>query len=98
VRVLLVSADFDNRLPAVRRFLARQGVDFPSFLKEGDDMHFINTLSPQWTGALPATFIYDAEGRLRYFHEGKATFALLEDRLLGILSSKAARPAKEGGS
>ena len=46
-----------------------------SYLKTGDDMEFIDRLEPRWTGALPATFIYDGGGSLRDFWEGKASYA-----------------------
>src|SRR5262245_39634489 len=55
LRVVLVSADFDESLPQARAFLADHGVDFPSYHKTGDDMQFINTLDSLWTGALPVT-------------------------------------------
>ena len=70
LRLMLVSADFDSA--AARAFLVTQGVAFPTYFKTGDDMGFINTLSPRWSGALPATFVYDGAGRLVRFWEGKA--------------------------
>lgn len=88
VRVFFVSVDFDSELPAVRRFLRQQGVDFPTFLKaQDDDTAFINTLHPEWSGALPATFVYDAQGRLRHFHEGKGDFALFERLIQDVLKN-----------
>ena len=59
LRLVLVSADFADQAGAARDFLRRQGVDFTTFLKTGDDMKFIDRLEPRWTGALPATFVYD---------------------------------------
>ncbi|MCS6816948.1 MAG: TlpA family protein disulfide reductase [Blastocatellia bacterium] len=86
VRVFFVSADFDSDLPAVRRFLQKHGVTYPTFLKaQDDDNAFITTLHPDWSGALPATFIYDAQGRLRHFHEGKGDFALFERLVQEVL-------------
>jgi thiol-disulfide isomerase/thioredoxin len=86
VRVFFVSADFESELPAVRRFLRQQGVNDPTFLKaQDDDNAFITTLHPEWSGALPATFVYDARGRLRYFHEGKGDFALFERMVRDVL-------------
>jgi thiol-disulfide isomerase/thioredoxin len=93
--LMLVSADFDDRLPEVKRFLQNQGVDYPSYLKTGDDMEFINALSPKWSGALPATFIYDRAGKLRFFHEGKVTFQQLERQVLEIIDPAASRPGTE---
>jgi len=95
LKLILVSADFDDQLPAVKRFLARQRVDFPTYLKTGDDMRFINTLSPRWTGALPATFIYDATGQLRYFSEGRVARTTLEEQVLKLIDRAANKASKE---
>jgi thiol-disulfide isomerase/thioredoxin len=90
LRLVLLSVDFDSEVPAVNRFLAEQGVDFETYLRAGgDDDKFINTLSPLWSGALPATFIYDGAGTLRDFWEGKASYAQMERRLLPVLEDKA---------
>ena len=70
----------------MRRFLQKQGVTYPTFLKaQDDDNAFITALHPEWSGALPATFIYDARGRLRHFHEGKGDFALFERLVQDVL-------------
>ena len=83
--VVLVSADFDDQMAEVRKFLASHLVDFRTYIKTGDDMKFIDALTPQWTGALPATFVYDGDGKLRAFHEGKETYATFEKDVLAIL-------------
>src|SRR5438105_7372379 len=70
LRLVLVSADFDDQLAAVRRFLTAQGIHDTTYLKSGDDMSFINGLGREWSGALPATFVYDAHGRRVAFWEG----------------------------
>jgi len=88
VRLVLVSGDFDSEKPAVTKFLTDQGVDFASYIKSGDDMKFINGLNPKWTGALPATFVYDGQGRLRDFWEGKASYAKMEERLRRVLEGR----------
>lgn len=85
LRLLFVSGDFDSEMPAVRRFLAQQGVDFRTYIKTGDDMKFIDTLNPRWSGALPATFVYDGSGRLLDFWEGKSSYAKLEEHVLHAL-------------
>jgi thiol-disulfide isomerase/thioredoxin len=87
LRVVLVSADFDDQLPAVRRFLASHDVDFPSYIKTGDDMEFINRLEPRWSGALPATLIYDGAGTPRRFWEGMATYDTLRSRVLEVMAA-----------
>ena len=85
LRVVFVSADFEDQTTAARDFLARHGVDYPTYLKTGDDMKFIDALSPAWTGALPATVIYDGGGKRVWFHEGKADYATFERHVLEVL-------------
>jgi thiol-disulfide isomerase/thioredoxin len=89
LRLVLLSVDFDSEVPQVNRFLAEQGVDFETYRRSGgDDDKFINTLSPLWSGALPATFVYDGTGRLRDFWEGKAGYAQMQRRTLRVLEGK----------
>ncbi len=97
LRLVLVSGDFDTDRPEALRFLAAHGVDFPSFIKDGGDMEFIDGLDPRWSGALPATFLYDSAGRLRRFWEGKADHATLERRVRDVVSGREATsaPGKE---
>jgi thiol-disulfide isomerase/thioredoxin len=86
-RLILVSADFDSDLPQARKFLTEQQVTFPTWWKVGDDMEFINALDPDWSGALPGSFLYDGTGRLVRSWEGKASYATLEQRLRAVLDS-----------
>ena len=72
LRLVLVSADFDDQLTPARQFLRAHGYDDTSFVKTGDDMAFIQALEPRWSGALPATLVYDARGRQVAFWEGMA--------------------------
>ena len=93
--LVLVSTDFDDQLAEAKAFLAENGVDFPTYLKVGDDMKFINTLNPRWTGALPATFIYDAKGRLHYFKEGRGTYEQFQKEVLEVLAPTTGSPKED---
>jgi thiol-disulfide isomerase/thioredoxin len=86
-KLVLVSADFDSELPGVRRFLAEHGVDFVTYLKQGPDTPFIDTLDTRWSGALPATILYDGRGRKLWFHEGKTTYDTLKTRVEAALAA-----------
>ncbi len=88
LRLVLVSADFPDRAEAARRFLTRQGVDFPTYLKSGKDMDFIQALDARWSGSLPATFVYDARGVLRSFHEGRTTGVALESLIVAVTNGR----------
>src|SRR5438876_8541594 len=59
--VMLVSADFDSA--EAKRYLDAQHVGFETFFRVGGDMSFIDQMNPRWSGALPASFVYDSTGR-----------------------------------
>jgi len=87
VRLLLVSVDFEDQLPAVRRFLATQGYTDTSYMKTGDDMTFINGINPRWTGSLPATLVFDRQGRQVAFWEGRASENKFEHAVIVALAA-----------
>ncbi len=89
LKVMLVSADSDTDMAAVKKFLAEQGVDFPAYIKAEKDQPFIDTLDKRWTGALPATFIYDGTGKLRDFWEGSAPFSVFEQKVVEVMGKQA---------
>ena len=87
VRLLLVSVDFDDQLPQVRKFLAGKGVDQTTYFKNEPDQQFINAVHPQWSGALPATLVYDKKGRLVEFWEGAGDENRFEHAVIAALTS-----------
>ncbi|MEE8183951.1 MAG: TlpA disulfide reductase family protein [Acidobacteriota bacterium] len=95
VEVILVSGDWDTETQQVEAFLRELGVDFPTYLKAGDDMEFIEAMSPEWSGALPASFLYDSGGTLRHMWEGKVTYANLQEKVLPILETSQSQVKKE---
>ncbi len=85
LRVLFVSADFDDQAHEVRKFLADHDASGPWLLKSGPDMEFINGLEPRWSGALPATLVYDSNGAPVEFWEGGADSARFEAAVAPLL-------------
>lgn len=83
--VLFVSADFPDEKAAVQAFLAERGVTQTTYLKAGNTTEFVNAFHPEWTGAIPATFIYDADGQLVDFIAGKTNYDALEQRTSDLL-------------
>ncbi len=64
VTLVTVSLDAESAREQVAAFLAQQDARFPAYLKTaGDDDAFINGVDPDWSGALPATVVYDRDGR-----------------------------------
>jgi ABC-type Fe3+ transport system substrate-binding protein len=88
VRVVLVSTDFKRHvrskvLPFVRERQLRSQV---LFMDEPTPNKWIDLVSPDWTGALPATLLIGRQGKASVFFEKKLDYAELEAALLGILN------------
>jgi len=85
VEIVFVSTDFRQDLPLATDFLREQGVPWKSFITTGVDMAFIDNVHEQWSGAIPATFVYDRDGNLRAFWEGITSYEELESIVADIL-------------
>jgi hypothetical protein len=92
VRLVLASADFETQAPGVRAFLAAHGVRDTTYLKHEGDQAFIDGLDPDWSGALPATLVYDARGRRVAFWEGAADSTRFE---AAIAAASQSQPTQE---
>ena len=81
VRVMLVSADDSKERDAVKSYLTSLGVDFPTYLKTGDDMEFINSIDPAWDGTIPASWLFDAAGKPTQAWHGTVSYAELVQKI-----------------
>jgi thiol-disulfide isomerase/thioredoxin len=62
--VITVSADEPEQEAAARKFLEESGMPPPAYIKHAaSDEDFINAVDSKWSGALPALFLYDRQGR-----------------------------------
>ena len=86
VEIVGISADYADELHSkILPFLQSQQVNFVNYVKSvQDDEAFINIINPDWSGALPATAIYDASGRQRYFHSGSIHLHTLQKQIEAI--------------
>ena len=87
VDIVFVSTDYEPDMPHVVDFLEENGVPWESYIKTGVDFKFITSFHSEWSGALPATFVYDRNGALRVFWEGLTSFDELESTVNVILES-----------
>jgi thiol-disulfide isomerase/thioredoxin len=88
---LSVSLDVASvRDTEVKKFLAEQRVPFPVFIRRDtqDPDDFINAIDQRWSGALPATFVYDCEGRRAHSLFGQQTRKSLEAVVQPLLEDK----------
>lgn len=76
VEFIGISVDFPEEVESkIIPFLKSQKAKFISYVNgfEGDE-ELINTLDKDWNGALPATFIYNKNGKKVSFLEGKKSY------------------------
>jgi thiol-disulfide isomerase/thioredoxin len=88
LKVIYVSWDDSPEIAA--KFLLRQGVRSPSWIKSErqNDQQFLAGIEPRLTGAIPATLIYDGNGRLREFWEGAARYEVFEQKVKTVLGGQ----------
>ncbi len=59
-----VSADDPEQETDAFQFIQQSRVPLPAYIKRAsDDEKFINAIDPKWSGALPASFLFDRSGR-----------------------------------
>jgi peroxiredoxin len=72
VRTVSISTDEKSDIEsAVIPFLKKQKAEFESFVSDADDPQLlIDVVDKNWSGALPATFVFDQQGKLIYTRYG----------------------------
>ena len=68
--VLFVSADMRGKWPDAVSFAKQAGLPLPALVVSGSLGPFKRAMSPRWRGAIPASFLFDAEGTVRHRWEG----------------------------
>lgn len=87
IRLMFVSVDEREKMPAVKEFLEEQGVTWQTYLKKGPASRFIPAMHGGWSGALPTTFVYRSDGSLATYWEGAGTYERLVNEAVPLLSS-----------
>lgn len=80
-------ADIKTEVP---RFLRQMRATMPAYLLNVPDPdQIISTVDPKWSGALPATFLYDAEGKVVFKHFGRFKTLELRAAIEKLIGNKA---------
>jgi thiol-disulfide isomerase/thioredoxin len=84
---LSLSADYgENADSVVRSFLISQQAEFPVYIiEEQSSQDVINLLNEKWSGALPATFIYDSEGNQQKYILGAQSYETFKQSIDSVL-------------
>jgi len=97
LRLVLVSADDEDQREQVAAVLAKAGAaGATAFIKHGDDNAFVSGLDPNWTGAIPASFLYDGHGVEKRFWSGPLTVRELEAGLRELNESQKPPKGNQG--
>lgn len=90
-----VSVDEPSSHEQAIAFLAEHGAKLPSYVAERPLGPFKVALNPNWPGMLPASFLFDKTGKLRYFWGGpvyeEELVEVVDQFLAGTLVDGAAR-------
>jgi len=92
VHVLLVSLDEPSDHEKAVTFLQERGITLPLYFAARPLGPFKQGMNPRWPGMLPASFLFDASGKLRYYWGGEA----FEEELTPVLSALIAGKLLEG--
>ena len=73
--LVAISMDEPESVPAIEQFLTSQGARFGSYRHSFRDFgKFIDTVNPRWGGGIPASFLFDRQGRLVESWQGATSF------------------------
>jgi len=80
VKVILVSLDFPDQIERLTKFIEKRNIRSEVvFLDDGNANSWIPKVDKNWSGAIPATIMYNDERRS--FHEQSFTYEELEKEL-----------------
>ncbi len=79
-------ADIKTEVP---KFLREMRATMPAYLLNVPDPEMaINAVDPKWSGALPATFLYDAQGAVVFKHFGRVNAVELRAAIEKLVSNR----------
>jgi thiol-disulfide isomerase/thioredoxin len=83
-----ISADYADEIgPKVKPFLENFNLNFKIYVQDFENEEaFINSLNKEWSGALPATFIFNSKGEQKIFLAGKKSFKEFDMQIEKVLN------------
>ncbi len=87
LQVIFISADFPEELERINQFLAQNEVGWTTYLKNDRDEPFINAVWTDWSGALPATVVYNKDGSRLSAFERPATYDEFKELVLQAIQN-----------
>jgi thiol-disulfide isomerase/thioredoxin len=90
VDIVAISVDYPDEIKSkILPLLASHNVSFRVYVADvKKDEDFINAINPSWSGAVPATFIFDTDGRQRAFVFGQKNYSFFKAEIDTVLSPR----------
>lgn len=89
--LVVVSVSLDDpetQFEQARSFVEKRDPPFEVYILDVPNYDdFVRSVSSDWSGAIPALFIYDREGRLRHVLTAEDAGAAAEENILSVLES-----------
>ncbi len=86
--LVTISCDEPEQEPAAAQFVDRQGAPTPHYVRHAkSDDDFINAIDSKWSGALPALFLFNREGKQVQEFIGETDVKVLETAINKVLSA-----------
>ncbi len=86
LNLVAISCDEPEQAAQAAAFVNQQAAPQPHYIRRAkDDDQFINAVDPKWSGALPALFLFDRNGRQAASFIGETDMKKLEEALKRVL-------------
>jgi thiol-disulfide isomerase/thioredoxin len=88
VEVITLNVDMNSQIDShVIPFLKKNNADLPVYnINDKSAEKVINLLNNKWSGAIPATFIYDKDGNQKIFILGKENYSVFKSAVDSVRS------------
>jgi thiol-disulfide isomerase/thioredoxin len=84
--LVAISMDEPESVGAIEKFLKDQSAEFGSYRHSFRDFGaFVDTINPRWGGGIPATFLYNRQGKLVESWQGATSFAEFDQAVKPLL-------------
>lgn len=90
VEVVAISADFPDEIEEkILPFIKKMNVPFKVYVADfADQDEFFSMFDKRWGGEIPATFIYDRNGKQTKFMRGKHSFAEFQKAVEDLIKNR----------
>jgi thiol-disulfide isomerase/thioredoxin len=83
--IISISIDEPEKKGHAGIFLEESHANFPAYIVNTEDLEaFLGVMDPTWTGAIPATFIFNRQGEKAFSHVGQLSYEELTAQLDGV--------------